>query len=93
MRKHPSTIESIHSSTAYRTRLLDPAVLFMPGVSGLRQQLQLANDFQHQFEIVQAGKFMISNPFGGITCPSLPTLSDIQCRIDEEAVQEQTWLA
>jgi hypothetical protein len=56
MRKHPSTIESTHRSTAYRTQPLDPAVLSMPGVSGPRKQLQLANDFQHQFEIVQAEK-------------------------------------
>jgi hypothetical protein len=54
-RKHPSTIESTRRSIAYRMRPLDRSVLFMPGVSGLRQQLQLANDFQHQCEIVQAG--------------------------------------
>jgi hypothetical protein len=28
----------------------------MPMLLSLRQQLQPANDFQHQFEIVQAGK-------------------------------------
>ena len=33
---------------------------------------------------------MIANPFGGMTSPSLPTLSDIQHRIAElESVQQQ----
>src|ERR1700722_2859505 len=37
-----------------------------------------------------SGEIMISNPFGGITRPPLPTLSDIQRRIAELAgVQQQ----
>ena len=42
MRNPPSAIESTHRSTAYRARPLDPAVSFMPGLSRLRQQLQLS---------------------------------------------------
>jgi hypothetical protein len=56
MRKHPSTIESTYRSTADRTRPLNPAVSFTPGLSGLHKQRELTNDFRHQFEIVQAGK-------------------------------------
>jgi hypothetical protein len=37
-----------------------------------------------------SGEIMISNSFDGITRPSLPTLSDVQCRIAELAsIQQQ----
>jgi hypothetical protein len=55
MRKHPSTIESTHRSTVYRTPPVNPAVLSMPAYSAFDKKCQLANDFQHQCEIVQAG--------------------------------------
>jgi hypothetical protein len=59
MRKQLSTIESTHRSTAYRTRPLDPAVLFMPGLSGLPQQRRLTIDFRRQFKIVMVENYEI----------------------------------
>jgi hypothetical protein len=59
MRKQSSTIESTHRATAYRRRPLDPAVLFMPGLSGLPQQRRLANESLRQFKIVMVEKHEI----------------------------------
>src|SRR5580698_5321129 len=55
----------------------------MPGLSRLRQQPQPVRNRA-------SGEIMISNSFDGITRPSLPTLSDIQRRMEELAsIQQQ----
>jgi len=90
MRKPPPTIESTHRSTAYRTRplapaVLDPALLFMPRLSGLRQQLQLANDFQHQFEIDQSNQ-----PTGGRPATLWSAIPEFEYLAEAESHDEST---
>jgi len=90
MRKRPSTIGSIHRSTAYRNAAPGPcSLIYAWGIrpskttsTGQRLSTPIRNRVR--------GEIMIANPFGGMTSPSLPTLSDIQHRIAElESVQQQ----